>query len=80
MKTINSKPPHPSIGRKVILKKEYKSGNQHFCIGETGRIIGITKHNLPDFGLFDFSVYEIEFSGGKVSWGQGIVEEFLNVL
>jgi len=80
MRTINSKQPHPAIGRTVVLKKEYKSGNQCFYIGEVGRIVGISKHNLPDLGLFDFAVYDIEFATDKVSWGEGIMREFLDVL
>lgn len=80
MRTINSKPVEPKIGRKVIVKKEYKSGNHYLYIGEVGNIVGVSTYNLPDFGLFDVKVYDIKFASYILSWGEGIIKEYLNVL
>jgi len=62
------------------MKREFKSGNNYLFIGETGEIIGINKHTLPDLGLFDIDVLDIKFTSCIVSWAEQIAEEYLDLL
>ena len=80
MRTINKSRARFFIGRKVIVKKEYQSGSTYLYIGEAGEVIGLSKISLPDFGLIDVTVLDIKFGGETVSWGEGLVEEYLDLL
>jgi len=80
MRTINKGRPKFCIGRQVIVKKEYKSGNTYLYIGETGKIIGVNKYSLPDMGIFDIDVLDIKFLSCVLSWGESVAEEYLDIL
>jgi hypothetical protein len=86
MRTINKRYSKYHIGQKVIVKKEYKGGGMYLYIGEVGTIEAVDKMNVPDFGLVDVDVLDIRFarstigSGGVISWGSGLVEEYLELL
>jgi hypothetical protein len=80
MRIINKGRPKFCVGRQVVVKKEYRSGNTYLYIGETGEIIGSNKYNLPDMGLFDINVLDIKFLSCVLSLGESIADEYLNVL
>jgi len=80
MRVINRKAKPFAIGRKVIIVKDFKSGMIHLAIGEVGLIVGEHIENLPDMGLFNIRVIEIEFKAHKINIGVGIADTYMEQL
>lgn len=80
MRTINLKGQKFSIGKKVVIKKPYISGNINLIQGNVGIITGISTCTLADMGLFDIKVYDINFFSCTVSFGEMIMKEYVDPL
>jgi len=80
MRTINLNGPRFAVGKKIIIKKPYISGNINLIQGNVGIIVGITTLTLVDMGLFDIKVYEINFFKCTVSFGETVMKEYADVL
>lgn len=80
MRVINFRYSKFSIGKSVVIIKEYKSGMIHLRIGEVGIIDDITIENLPDFGLFDLRIVHFKFGPFGFGLSDKIAQEYMDRL
>ena len=80
MFTVNAHAQRFLAGKKVIVKKSYKSGSVALSIGDIGLITKISVENFPDLGLFDLRIIHMEFSHVKLSMGEGVADTFMDPL
>ena len=59
---------------------EYNSGMIHLLAGEIGVIIGEYIENVPDMGLFNIRVIEVEFKAHTINVGVSIAEVYMEQL
>lgn len=74
MRVINSKTRKFRVGSKVRITRVYQSGNITLNVGDIGKITGQKFYNLPDMGLFNIRVIDINFGKHKISIGVAIAE------
>ena len=79
MRIINSSNKF-SVGSRVIVTKEFKSGMILLCVGAIGKIIGDHFETLPDIGLFNIRVVEIDFGQHKISVGESVAKQHMRTL
>lgn len=80
MRVINFHCSKFSIGKSVVVIKEYKNGMTHLRVGEVGFVVDITTESLPDFGLFDIKIIHFEFGMHQFGLNENIAKEYMDQL
>ncbi len=80
MRILNFKAKKFAVGRMVMIKLKYQSGNINLDIGDCGKIVGESYVDLPDMGLFNIRVLDLDFGQHKFSVGEGIAETFMDAV
>jgi hypothetical protein len=80
MRVLNFKAKKFILGRKVIVKKTFVNASVILATGEIGKIISESHIDLPDMGLFNIRVLEIEFPNNTINIGEPIAEEYMEML
>lgn len=76
MRVINFKSHKFVVGKRVMVKTPYQSGNITLNIGDVGLITGVSFETLLQFNLINIRVLDIDFGKHKISVGEGIAETY----
>jgi len=80
MRTINLHYHKFKVGNKVKMIKPYSNGIVKLNIGDLGIIKSISIEHLPDIGLFDLRILHLDFIKYKISMGDDVAKEFMDVV
>ena len=80
MRVLNFRARKFAIGKKVKLVMDFKSGSILLVAGCIGTIIGEHIENLPDMGLFNIRVLEIDFVKHRIAVGEAVADTYMEPL
>lgn len=80
MRILNFKSKKFAVGKKVIIVQTYQSGMITLNVGNIGKITGESYHDVPDMGLFNIRVVDLDFGIHKLSIGEVIAEMFMETI
>jgi len=77
---INSKQQKFPVGCQVVVVKEYYDKQIQLMIGLYGRVTGASVHSLPDYGLINIRVIEVNFGNMLLKMNEALAGEYLEQL
>ena len=79
MFVINSSNSKFIVGKKVVMKRDFSSGNINLYAGDLGYIDGDQVIDVPDMGLLNIRVLDLSFGNQKLHIGEQIAEQYMEV-
>lgn len=80
MRTLNAAGHQFSVGKTIVVVKEYKAGTTILKTGTVGYISSVEVQSFPDIGLFDIRILGLDFGTQVVHMGEPVAREYMRLL